>query len=117
MKPTVLCQICGKLIELTDFNFDKHRVCGKKCHQEWDWRYSLGVMREEYRSDPATFLEVEQEDPKTCEDALRDAISDIDIPLFAVISHFGEAASAAEIMRKAGVPNMLEGRVLNLKVK
>jgi hypothetical protein len=88
MKPTVLCQICGKLIELTDFNFDKHRVCGKKCHQEWDWRYSLGIMREEYRSDPAAILEVEQ-----------------------------EAASAAVLMRKAGVPNMLEGRVLGLKIK
>ena len=85
MKPTVLCQICGKLIELTDFNWDKHRVCGKVCHQEWDWRYALSIMKEEYRSDPSILLE--------------------------------EAASAAEIMQQAGVPNMLEGRVLNLKVK
>jgi hypothetical protein len=80
MKPTVLCQICGKMIELTNFNFDKHRVCGKKCYQEWNWRHTLAILGEEYRVDV-------------------------------------KKMSAADIMQEAGVPNMLEGRTLNLRVE
>ena len=51
-KQKAFCMICGNKF-LSDYGRMKNgSLCSRKCLREWDWRYTLYVLGQEYREDP-----------------------------------------------------------------
>jgi len=45
----MFCTICGKQYDWhCGYGWSESRTCGKDCHGEWQWRYTLSVMGKEY---------------------------------------------------------------------
>ena len=54
MQP-VFCPACGGKGQ-TNFNglgtYGRYLCCGKKCHEEIEWRRTLAILNKPYRPDP-----------------------------------------------------------------